>query len=428
MSAANGGMLTVDELRTAVADGSIDTVIVGLVDMHGRLVGKRVPRASTSSPTSTHGIDVCNSLLTLDMESDTTPGLRDRERRRSATATASSTPTSRRSGGSRGTRRQRSCSVTRRGTTGATIEPSPRPVLARQVERARRARVRAGLRVGARVLRLPGDLRRGVPERLREPDRNGTVRDRRAPPRPRLRRAADRPAPAAACAAPGIPVETSKAEAWAGQHEITFHHGDPVAMADHHIVFKHGTKEIAEQSGCSITFMAKPFPSWIGSSCHVHSSLWRDGANAFEGESDAVPPLPRRPDRLPARAGGLRCADGQLVQALRGPEPTWAGNSLTWAHDNRTTGFRVDRARPEAPRRVPDPGRRLQSLPRLRGAARGGPARDRARAAASRAARGQRLRAPTSSASLRPCARPSGRSSGARSPAPPSATTSSTTT
>src|SRR6202011_6081062 len=86
--------------------------------------------------------------------------------------------------------------------------------------------------------------------------------------------------------AAGIQVESSKGEAWPGQHEINFRYADAVTMADNHTVYKNGIKEIAHQHGCSVTFMAKPDHPWIGSSCHVHSSLWREGRSAFEGESE----------------------------------------------------------------------------------------------------------------------------------------------
>ena len=81
--------------------------------------------------------------------------------------------------------------------------------------------------------------------------------------------------------AAGIKVETSKGEAWPGQHEINFRFADALTMADNHVVYKNGAKEIAHANGCSITFMAKPFESWIGNSCHVHASLFRDGEPAF---------------------------------------------------------------------------------------------------------------------------------------------------
>src|SRR3712207_4912043 len=86
----------------------------------------------------------------------------------------------------------------------------------------------------------------------------------------------------------GILVESSKGEAWPGQHEINFRFADAVAMADNHTVYKNGAKEIAYLNGCSITFMAKPDHTWIGNSCHIHSSLWRDGESAFRSEERRV--------------------------------------------------------------------------------------------------------------------------------------------
>src|SRR5262249_46381100 len=84
--------------------------------------------------------------------------------------------------------------------------------------------------------------------------------------------------------AAGIRVESSKGEAWPGQQEINFRYADALTMADNHVIYKNGAKEIANLNGSSITFMAKPDHTWIGNSCHVHMSLWREGANAFAGD------------------------------------------------------------------------------------------------------------------------------------------------
>ena len=70
--------------------------------------------------------------------------------------------------------------------------------------------------------------------------------------------------------AAGIKVETSKGEAWPGQQEINFRFSDAVTMADNHTIYKNGIKELANQHGCSVTFMAKPDHTWVGSSCHIH--------------------------------------------------------------------------------------------------------------------------------------------------------------
>ncbi len=338
MSADSTGMLTVDELRKAVGDGSIDTVIVGLVDMHGRLCGKRVSGEYFFSHLE-GGIDVCNSLLTLDMESDTTPGyaMASVDLGYGDCVLRPDLATLRLIPWHEGTALVLGDAAWH---DGREIEPSPRRVLARQVERARSlgfepvfsselefyvCRETYDEACRNHYATLTGTARYVTDAHLLSPGFDEQLIGRL---RRQLRGA-------------GVPVETSKAEAWAGQHEITFHHGDPVAMADHHAVFKHGTKEIAEQSGCSITFMAKPFPEWIGSSCHVHSSLWRDGTNAFEGESELYRHY---------LAGQIACLRELAVfvapnvnsyKRFVAKQPTWAGNSLTWAHDNRTTGFRV---------------------------------------------------------------------------------------
>ena len=56
-------------------------------------------------------------------------------------------------------------------------------------------------------------------------------------------------------------------------------------MADNHVVYKNGAKEIAHLNGCSVTFMAKPDNTWIGSSCHIHSSL-TGGEESVRGRMD----------------------------------------------------------------------------------------------------------------------------------------------
>src|ERR671936_1774876 len=85
--------------------------------------------------------------------------------------------------------------------------------------------------------------------------------------------------------AAGMKVESSKGEAWPGQHEINFRYAGALKMADNHVVYKNGAKEIAHLNGCSLTFMAKPDHTWVGSSCHVHGSLWQGSDNAFAGDS-----------------------------------------------------------------------------------------------------------------------------------------------
>ena len=110
-------------------------------------------------------------------------------------------------------------------------------------------------------------------------------------------------------------------------------------MADNHVIYKNGAKEIAHANGCSITFMAKPDHTWIGNSCHVHASLWRDGANAFADGGELFQQF---------LAGWIACARELAIflapninSYKRYAAGSWAPTTLAWGNDNRTCGFRI---------------------------------------------------------------------------------------
>ena len=126
----------------------------------------------------------------------------------------------------------------------------------------------------------------------------------------------------------GMKVESSKGEAWPGQHEINFRYADALKTADDHAIYKNGVKELAHQCGCSVTFMAKPDHTWVGSSCHIHSSLWRDGEAAFAGESDLFKQY---------LAGQIACARELAIffaptinSYKRFAAGSWAPTTLAW--------------------------------------------------------------------------------------------------
>jgi glutamine synthetase len=137
----------------------------------------------------------------------------------------------------------------------------------------------------------------------------------------------------------GVPVETSKGEWGLGQHEINIRYADVLEMADRHVVYKQCAKEVADQQGLSVTFMAKPVTDRAGSSCHVHVSLWRGHDSAFAGDSD----------ELRWFVGGC-LAHVRDVMPLYAPtvnsykryvDASWAPTRVAWSVDNRTAGFRV---------------------------------------------------------------------------------------
>src|SRR5881398_1490368 len=277
-------MLTLEELRNDVALGEIDTVVTAFTDMQGRLMGKREHAEFFVDETAEHGLEGCNYLLALDMDMDPQPGyaMASWERGYGDFHLLPDMETLRRVPWLEGTALVL-CDVA--WEDGAPVVASPRQVLRAQVERARAAGLEpmVGSELEFYLLKESyaeahanhfRNLTPSVPyildyhvlattydEGLIRQIRNGMV-------------------------GAGIPVESSKGEAWPGQHEINFRFADALTMADNHVVYKNGAKEIAHANGCSITFMAKPDASWIGSSCHIHSSLWRDGESAFAGESE----------------------------------------------------------------------------------------------------------------------------------------------
>jgi len=141
-----------------------------------------------------------------------------------------------------------------------------------------------------------------------------------------------------------VPVESSKGEWSRGQHEINFTYAEPLPMADMHVLFKQGVKEIAEQHGKCVSFMAKYAPTEAGNSCHIHMSLAKGGRTAFWDNRG------HKPSKLARQfLGGLLKYSPELclffaptINSYKRYQPgSWAPTRMAWARDNRTVGFRV---------------------------------------------------------------------------------------
>jgi len=148
----------------------------------------------------------------------------------------------------------------------------------------------------------------------------------------------------------GIPIEFSKGEAGTGQHEINVTYAGALEVADRHLVFKNGVKEIASQHGRAATFMAKWSMEQAGSSCHLHTSLW-------DASSGAALMAPADGDNHPSGFSevGRQFLAGQLASARqlswcfapyvnsyrRYVPDSWAPTAVVWGEDNRTCGFRA---------------------------------------------------------------------------------------
>jgi glutamine synthetase len=319
-------------------DGSIDTVVVAFTDMQGRLMGKRLHvDYFLEQAEGGHPVEGCNYLLALEMEMEPVPGygIAGWERGYGDFALAPDLGTLRPIPWLEGTALVL-CDVT--WHDGSPVAPSPRQVLKAQVDRA--AALGFEPRFGSELeffllketyaeahAKHYRDLTPTVPYIL---DYHVLATSYDEPFIRQIRNGMH---------AAGIPVENSKGEAWPGQHEINFRYADAVTMADNHVVYKNGAKEIAHLNGCSITFMAKPDHTWIGNSCHIHGSLWRDGESAFAGESETFKRF---------LAGWIGCARELAVflaptinSYKRYAAGSWAPTTLAWGYDNRTCGFRI---------------------------------------------------------------------------------------
>ncbi|MGH3469348.1 MAG: glutamine synthetase, partial [Thermocrispum sp.] len=72
--ADNPGMLGVERLRELVGEGAVDTVLVAMTDMQGRLQGKRCDARYFVEEVLAHATEACNYLLAVDVDMNTVDG------------------------------------------------------------------------------------------------------------------------------------------------------------------------------------------------------------------------------------------------------------------------------------------------------------------------------------------------------------------
>ena len=145
--------------------------------------------------------------------------------------------------------------------------------------------------------------------------------------------------------AAGIPVENTKGEAEAGQEELNIRYAEALSCADHHTIAKHATKEIAWQHGHAASFLPKWNHDKVGSSSHVHQSLWQAGQPAFY-DADAEHGKSALMNHYVA---GLIKYAAEYTYFLapyinsykRFMKGTFAPTKTVWSVDNRTAGFRL---------------------------------------------------------------------------------------
>lgn len=143
----------------------------------------------------------------------------------------------------------------------------------------------------------------------------------------------------------GLPIENTKGEAEAGQEELNIRYSSAMDCADYHSIAKHAVKEIAWQKGHAASFLPKWDKDRVGSSSHIHQSLWRDGKPAFYDPSakHGMSNLMRH-----YMAGLIKYAPEYIYflapyinSYKRFSKGTFAPTKTVWSIDNRTAGFRL---------------------------------------------------------------------------------------
>ncbi|HMH94798.1 MAG TPA: glutamine synthetase family protein [Streptosporangiaceae bacterium] len=335
-------MLTLEQLRVEVGEGTIDTVVLAFTDMQGRLQGKRLAAEFFLDEVAEHFSEGCNYLLAVDVDMNTVGGYAMSSWEtgygdfvlRPDLATLRQMPW------------HPATALVIADLTwldGSPVAASPRQILQRQVDRLaeRGWEALAGTELEFIVYAdtfedaAAKGYRGLVPANQYNVDYSilGTSRVE-----PLLRRIRN------GMAGAGMYVESAKGECNLGQHEIAFRYAGVVATCDNHSIYKTGAKEIAAQDGMSLTFMAKP-NAREGNSCHIHLSVRDDDGNPVLA-GDRAHGLSRTGEHfLAGQLAALReltlCYAPNVNSYKRYVPGSFAPTSVRWGVDNRTCALRL---------------------------------------------------------------------------------------
>jgi glutamine synthetase len=333
-------MLAVEELRVLVDAGEVDTVLVAVVDMQGRLQGKRCAARYFVDVVLPHSAEGCNYLLAVDVEMNTVGGyaMSSWDSGYGDFVMRPDLSTLRRVPWHEGTALVM-CDLV--WEDGGPVVASPRQILKRQLDRLAERGLRAFVGTELEFIVFDNTFEdawdrgyRGLtPANQYNVDYSllGTARIE-----PLLRAIRNNMAGA------GMVVESAKGECNPGQHEIAFRYTEALATCDNHSIYKTGAKEIAAQQGKSLTFMAK-YNEREGSSCHIHLSLRSDDGEPVFAEGRGMSKLMEH--FLAGQLAALRELTYFLAPNInsykRFVPGSFAPTAVAWGKDNRTCALRV---------------------------------------------------------------------------------------
>ncbi len=335
-------MLGLDELRAAVDAGEIDTVLVAIADMQGRLQGKRCAGRYFVDEVVPHGAEACNYLLAVDVEMSTVDGyaMSSWDRGYGDFVLRPDFATLRRVPWLPGTALVM-CDLA--WEDGSPVTASPRQVLGRQLDRLAERGWSAFVGTELEFMLFRDSFEQAWDSGYRDlrPANQynvdysmlGTTRVE-----PLLRAIRN------GMAGAGLYVESAKGECNLGQHEIAFRYAEALATCDNHVIYKNGAKEIAAEHGVSLTFMAK-YDQREGNSCHIHLSLRSTDGDAVMSGDGPHGFSPLMEHWIAGLLAGLR--ELTLLYApnvnsyKRFVDGSFAPTAIAWGVDNRTCALRV---------------------------------------------------------------------------------------
>lgn len=337
------GQLNLDTLQGLISDGRIDTVLTCIVDIQGRLMGKRF-HAEAFLEMAEDETHCCNYLLATDLEMATPDGFASTSWQQGYGdyVMKPDLTTLRLVPWIEGTAMVL-CDVLDHHSH-QPVPIAPRAVLQKQVARAEAMGLTPVMATELEFFLFNGthdEITRNGFQNL-QPISNynqdyhifQTSKEEHVmrPIRNKLREM-------------GIPVEGTKGEAEAGQEELNIKYAEALLTADHHTLAKHAVKEIAHMNGHAATFLPKLAANKVGSAAHVHQSMWREGENAFY---DPARPLGKSRLMDHYMAGLIKyAADYTYFLApyinsyKRFARGTFAPTQIVWSVDNRTAAYRL---------------------------------------------------------------------------------------
>ncbi|MET1043304.1 MAG: glutamine synthetase family protein [Microbacteriaceae bacterium] len=343
MASPRSGNLTLDELSALIDARQIDTVLVAFTDMQGRMIGKRVSARLFNEEVAAHGAEACNYLLAVDVEMNTVGGyaMSSWERGYGDMVMVPDLDTLRLVPWQPGL-----AMVTADLTwlDGAPVVASPRAILRAQIDRLAERDLVPYVGTELEFLVFDDSYRQAwaknytalTPASDYNIDYAVLASTRMEPLLRDIRLAMD---------GAGMYVEGVKGECNLGQQEIAFRYDHALVTADNHSIYKNGAKEIADQHGKALTFMAK-FNEREGNSCHIHISL--RGADGAAVLADADRPHGFSPMMEHFIAGQL--ATLREFTLLLAPNinsykryvpGSFAPTAVAWGVDNRTCALRL---------------------------------------------------------------------------------------